>query len=256
MPIGANAMPICGMRAERFSDCFHDNTLPPEVMEAVAANLSILKSPTILRQIDGRMWGWEGCDDNFGAPGGTGSCTHVWNYAQAMPHLFPAWSGPCARPNSARRRTRRPSGLPQRPADPALRAQFLCRRRRPIGRHHEGLSRMADRRRHGVAEADMAAVKRSLDYCIETWDPGHGGLVEEPHHNTYDIEFWGPDGMCSSFYLGALQAAVAMGRALGDPTAALRSFSAKGKTRSKANSSMANISIQRVERKGFFVPIR
>ena len=47
-------------------------------------------------------------------------------------------------------------------------------------------------------------VKRSLDYCIETWDPGHKGVVEEPHHNTYDIEFWGPDGMCTSFYLGAL----------------------------------------------------
>jgi len=59
-------------------------------------------------------------------------------------------------------------------------------------------------------------VKRSLDYCIETWDPGHKGWVEEPHHNTYDIEFWGPDGMCTSFYLGALQAAVYMGKALAD----------------------------------------
>jgi len=49
-------------------------------------------------------------------------------------------------------------------------------------------------------------VKRSLDYCIQTWDPEHKGWVEEPHHNTYDIEFWGPDGMCTSFYQGALQA--------------------------------------------------
>ena len=29
-----------------FSDCFYDTTLPPEVVEAVSANLSILKSPT------------------------------------------------------------------------------------------------------------------------------------------------------------------------------------------------------------------
>ena len=63
-------------------------------------------------------------------------------------------------------------------------------------------------------------VKASLDYCIETWDPGHKGWLEEPHHNTYDIEFWGPDGMCTSFYLGALQAAVLMGQALGDDVAA------------------------------------
>ncbi len=59
-------------------------------------------------------------------------------------------------------------------------------------------------------------VKQSLDYCIETWDPGHQGVLVEPHHNTYDIEFWGPDGMCTSFYLGALKAAVLMGEVLGD----------------------------------------
>ena len=74
--------------ARRFSDCFYDSTLPPEVIEAVAANLTILKSPTVLRQADGRLWSWEGCNDNAGCC--AGSCTHVWNYAQAVPHLFPA----------------------------------------------------------------------------------------------------------------------------------------------------------------------
>ena len=59
-------------------------------------------------------------------------------------------------------------------------------------------------------------VKASLNYCIEAWDPEHLGLLVEPHHNTYDIEFWGPDGMCASFYLGALKAALAMAEALGD----------------------------------------
>jgi uncharacterized protein (DUF608 family) len=57
-------------------------------------------------------------------------------------------------------------------------------------------------------------VNQSLDYCIRTWDPKGNGVLEEPHHNTYDIEFWGPDGMCTSFYLGALAAAVVMGKAL------------------------------------------
>ena len=75
-------------KARRFSDCFYDSTLPPEVIEAVAANLTILKSPTVLRQADGRLWAWEGCGDNAGCC--AGSCTHVWNYAQAIPHLFPA----------------------------------------------------------------------------------------------------------------------------------------------------------------------
>jgi hypothetical protein len=60
-------------------------------------------------------------------------------------------------------------------------------------------------------------VKRSMDYCIETWDPKHQGVLEEPHHNTYDIEFWGPDGMCSSFYLGALTAMAALAKDSGHP---------------------------------------
>ena len=53
----------------------------------MAANLTILKSPTVLRQTDGRLWCFEGCSDNRGCC--HGSCTHVWNYAQAIPHLFP-----------------------------------------------------------------------------------------------------------------------------------------------------------------------
>ena len=47
-----------------FKDAFYSSTLPPEVIEAVAANLTILKSPTVMRQYDGRLWSFEGCDDN------------------------------------------------------------------------------------------------------------------------------------------------------------------------------------------------
>jgi uncharacterized protein (DUF608 family) len=60
-------------------------------------------------------------------------------------------------------------------------------------------------------------VKRSLDYCIRSWDPDHRGGLFEPHHNTYDIEFWGPDGMCTSIYLGALSACKQMAFAVGQP---------------------------------------
>jgi hypothetical protein len=71
-------------------------------------------------------------------------------------------------------------------------------------------------------------VKSSLDYCIATWDPNHNGVLSEPHHNTYDIEFWGPDPMCSSFYLGALKAAAAMGRAAADEVPLYKELLEKG----------------------------
>jgi hypothetical protein len=57
-------------------------------------------------------------------------------------------------------------------------------------------------------------AKLSLDYCIGTWDPDHRGGLFEPHHNTYDIEFWGADGMCTSIYLGALSAMAQMAQAI------------------------------------------
>ena len=73
-------------------------------------------------------------------------------------------------------------------------------------------------------------VKQSMDYCIHTWDPKYKGIVEEPHHNTYDIEFWGPEGMCTSFYLGALTSLVQMGETIGEDVSAYKELIRKGKT--------------------------
>ena len=206
-----------GLKREtvRFSDCFYDTSLPSEVIEAVAANLTILKSPTVLRQADGRLWCWEGCCDNVGCC--AGSCTHVWNYAQALPHLFPELE-----------RSLRQTEFNENQDEcghQAFRASL------PIRATTHGFHAAADGQLGGIikvyrdwrisGDTDWLRslwpkVRGSLDYCIETWDPGHKGVLEEPHHNTYDIEFWGPDGMCTSFYLGALQAASVMAEAVGD----------------------------------------
>jgi uncharacterized protein (DUF608 family) len=232
--------------ASRFSDCFYDSTLPPEILEAVAANLTILKSPTVLRQADGRLWSWEGCGDNSGCC--HGSCTHVWNYAQAIPNLFPSLErtlretelGPSQ--DEAGHQTFR-SSLPIRP----VAHDFHAAADGQLG----GIMKVyRDWRISGDTEwlrALWPKVKRSLDYCIETWDPGHKGLVEEPHHNTYDIEFWGPDGMCTSFYLGALQAAVLMGKALGDPVLLYAELLASGTRKAESELFNGEYFTQRIE---------
>jgi hypothetical protein len=68
-----------------------------------------------------------------------------------------------------------------------------------------------------------------MDYCIRTWDPRSTGTLEEPHHNTYDIEFWGPDGMCTSFYLGALKSFCEMGSHLGHDVSKYQELYKKGR---------------------------
>ncbi len=211
-----------------FRDAFYDTTLPPEAVEAAAANLTILKSPTVLRQTDGRMWAFEGCGDEAGCC--YGSCTHVWNYAQALPHLFPALE-----------RTLRETEF------------FVCQDERghqtfraplPIAEPNHDFHAAADGQLGGIMKVYrewriggdtqwMAGiwprVKQSLEYCIKTWDPRGKGVLEEPHHNTYDIEYWGPEGHCTSVYLGALEAASRMGEALKEDVGRYRKLIEKGR---------------------------
>ncbi|QHW32907.1 hypothetical protein GZH47_20220 [Paenibacillus rhizovicinus] len=211
--------------SKRFTDTIYSATLPAEAAEAITANLSILKSPTVLRQTDGRLWAWEGCFDKGGSCHGT--CTHVWNYAQAIPHLFPELERGIrntefgeGQDEQGHQNFRVP--LPIRPAkhdfhaasDGQLGGIMKVYREWRIGGDSEWLL------------AIWPKVKQSLDYCIESWDPDRAGILTEPHHNTYDIEFWGPDGMCSSIYLGALKAASLMAQAAGEASETCETYDA------------------------------
>ncbi|HEY4327782.1 MAG TPA: GH116 family glycosyl hydrolase [Mucilaginibacter sp.] len=215
-------------KSRLFSTAFYNSTLPSEVIEVVAANLTILKSPTVMRQYDGRLWSFEGCGDSSGCC--HGSCTHVWNYAQAVPHLFPALERSlrhtefCESQDENGHQNFR-ANLPIEPAthdfhaaaDGQLGGIMKVYREWRICGDNNWLKKM------------YPMVKVSMDYCIKTWDPRHKGVIEEPHHNTYDIEFWGPDGMHTSFYIGALTAISAMGEFLGKDVSAYRELAAKGK---------------------------
>jgi len=211
-----------------FRDTFYDTTLPDEVVEAVAANLTILKSPTILRQVDGKLWCFEGCSDDRGCC--AGSCTHVWNYAQAICHLFPDLERSLRQTEfnesqDAKGHQTFRSALPIRPVAHTFHAAS-------DGQLGGIMKIYREWRVSGDSEwlkAIWPQVKTSLNYCITTWDPRGKGVLEEPHHNTYDIEYWGPDGHCSSFYLGALAVAIEMGEALDDDVSQYRDLLAKGR---------------------------
>ncbi len=159
-----------------FRDCFYDTTLPAEVVESVAANLAILKSPTCLRQADGRLWGWEGCHSGSGCCHGT--CTHVWNYAQAIPHLFPDLE-----------RTLRETEFKVSQDE---RGHQNFRSSLPIIQPDHGFHAAADGQLGGLMKLYREwrisgdtewmqrlwpAAKLSLDYCIATWDPDHTGTL-------------------------------------------------------------------------------
>ena len=201
-------------RTDAFKEALFSSTLPPYVLDAVSANLGIMKSPTVLRLENGDIWGWEGCFTDAGCC--HGSCTHVWNYAQAFPHLYPNLERTLRELELIRSMDENGhvtfrSALPEGPvkhdfhaaSDGQLGGIMKVYRDWQISGDTSWLKQM------------YPLAKRSLDYCIRTWDPDHRGGLFEPHHNTYDIEFWGPDGMCTGIYLGALSAFKEMARGLG-----------------------------------------
>jgi uncharacterized protein (DUF608 family) len=236
-----------------FRDAFFASTLAPEVIEAVAANLTILKSPTVLRQTDGKLWAWEGCGDNEGSC--HGSCTHVWNYAQALPHLFP----------NLERTLRETEFNVSQNAE----GHQNFRVNLPISEPPHDFYSAADGQLGGIMKVYREwrisgntnwmktiypNVKNSLDYCIKTWDPDKKGYLEEPHHNTYDIEFWGPDGMCTSFYLGALTSFIEMSKALKTPSKEYEVLLEKGKSYMENELFNGEYFIQKVKWEGLHSP--
>jgi uncharacterized protein (DUF608 family) len=237
-----------------FRDAFYKSTLPLEVLEAVSANLTILKSPTVLRQYDGRFWAWEGCNDAQGSCYGT--CTHVWNYAQALCHLFPDLERGIRETefnedqNLEGHQNHR-AALPIRPfthdryeaaADGQLGGVMKVFREWRISGDSNWLRKLYPK------------VKVSIDYCIHTWDPRQHGTLEEPHLNTYDIQLWGPDGMCTSIYLGALEAMVRISTYLGEDASLYKELYHKGRTFMENNLYNGRYFIQQIQWTGLNTP--
>jgi uncharacterized protein (DUF608 family) len=206
-----------------FRDAVYGSTLPLAVLDAAGANLSILKSPTTVRLEDGTFYGWEGCHPAAGSC--EGSCTHVWNYQQALPFLFPALER-SMRTADYKYNLNAAGGL-------SFRLSL------PLGTSNETERPCADGQFGNVMKTyrdwklsgDDAwlrnlwpSVRRSLDYAWspdnpDRWDPEQTGVLWGRQHHTLDMELFGPNSWLTSFYLGALVAAAEMADALDDASA-------------------------------------
>jgi uncharacterized protein (DUF608 family) len=207
-----------------FRDALYDSTLPTAVIDAAGANLSVLKSPTSLRLEDGTFYGWEGCHPGAGSC--EGSCTHVWNYQQALPFLFPALE-----------RSMRVADYTYNQDDFG---GMSFRLSLPLGTANTTERPCADGQLGGILKlyrdwklgGDLdwlrelwPAAQRSLEYAwspdnLDRWDPKQTGVLWGRQHHTLDMELFGPNSWLTSFYLGALAAAAEMADALGDAAAA------------------------------------
>ena len=219
-----------------FQQLLLGSTLPEPVLDAVSANLSILKSATVLRLEDGTFYGWEGCHPDAGSC--EGSCTHVWNYQQALPFLFPDLERSMREADFTFNQIPETGGMAFRLSLP-LGVGTANDRPCVDGQFGNVLKAYRDWKLTGDA-AWLAAmwphVKAAVAYAwhagnYDKWDPDKTGVLAGRQHHTLDMELFGPSSWLNGFYLGALLAGAEMGEAAGDAATAaeFRDIYARGR---------------------------
>jgi uncharacterized protein (DUF608 family) len=205
-----------------FHRALFNSTLPPHVLEGVSANLSILKSPTCLRLEDGTFYGWEGSFIDHGSC--QGSCTHVWNYNQALPFLFPALER-SLRESHYNYSVDEHGGCYFRLMLPlGIRTKTVMR---PCvdGQFGDVMKAYRDWKISGDTSwlaSLWPVIKKSIEYAWseknpDRWDPDRTGVITGRQHHTLDKELFGPSAWLNGHYLGALKAAAEMAEVMDEP---------------------------------------
>lgn len=217
----------------RFHDLLFHSAYPPSVIDAVSSQASSLQTNLVLRTEDGGWFGFEGVTDDSGCC--PMNCTHVWNYEQTQAFLFPSLE-----------RSMRETDFLHNTFDNGYQT---FRTLLPLGPYWWRFKPCADGQMGNVVRAyrewkysgDTAwlrklwpRIRAALEFAwkgvgqvdddlkwqqgnlLLPWDPDKDGVMEGEQHNTYDIEFYGPNTMTGSLYLAALKAGSEMAAAMGE----------------------------------------
>lgn len=203
----------------------YTSTLPDWLNEALAAQGSLMRSPTCFWTEDGKFYGFEGSLGAStamwgGAFGGSCplNCTHVWNYEQALSRLFPNLERSMRETDLQNMQA--PEGyIPHRTILPLYLPQLW---NEPVGGPlNPALDGMLGtvlkvyrEVRQGAGPAWLIEhwprVEKLMEYIIAHWDAEEDGVLEGEQPNTYDIAFYGPNMYIGALWLAALRAAEEM----------------------------------------------
>jgi uncharacterized protein (DUF608 family) len=203
-----------------FRDSLFGSTLPAEIKDAASSTLALLRTATVIRLEGGEIWGWEGQHREDGSC--EGSCTHVWNYQQAVSHLFPALE------RTLRETEFTYNQLPN--------GGLTFRQKLPLGSAFDVIGPCADGHFGAVIKTYRdwklsgdtewlqrwwPHVKRAVEYAwskdnADRWDPDETGVLSGRQHQTLDMELFNPNSWLGSMYVAALLAASEMAIALGE----------------------------------------
>lgn len=220
---------------EEFRDALFSSTVPDAVLDRVSANLSVLKSPTVARLTDGTLYGFEGCHGDAGCC--EGSCTHVWNYDQATPFLFPNLAR-SMREAAFHQGLQSGGRMAVRLLLPLSRTRTESTARAAVdGQMGEVIKVYREWKISGDTEwlrRLWPFVEEALAYAwspdnADGWDRDGDGVLEGIQHHTLDVEMYGPNAYLTGFYHAALAAAIEMAGALGEDGARYQRLLAQGR---------------------------
>jgi uncharacterized protein (DUF608 family) len=198
-----------------FVEAVIESSAPNPLKDAALQNTSTLCTNTCFREADGTFHGFEGSHDTEGCC--FGDCTHVWNYEQTTPFLFPELSRTLRETEfstntDAEGRMSYRTLLPSedRIGEVAADGQMGC-----VVKLYRDWKLTGDTK---WMRSLWPAVRAAIEFAwIDGgWDADKDGLMEGIQFNTYDIEFFGPNPLCQLWYLGALKACERMALANGE----------------------------------------
>jgi uncharacterized protein (DUF608 family) len=188
---------------------YEDSTLPRWLLFRLHSTVCNLATGTCQWWKDGRFWAWEGvgcCE---------GTCTHVWNYAHAPARLFPELERAAREMQDFGQGFDEKTGLVGFRSNRAYAADGQCGTILKAYREH---LMSAD---SSFLQRNWPRIKKALLFSIAQ-DGNEDGLIENSQHNTYDINFEGPNTFVGSLYLAALRAGEEMAKEMGDQEFARR----------------------------------
>jgi uncharacterized protein (DUF608 family) len=189
-------------------DVYYDSTLPYWLLDRLMSTVSTLATGTCQWWANGRFYAYEG----VGCCPGT--CTHVWNYAQADGRLFPELSRSVRElqdlnPRESGGGFHPDSGLVGFRSDDSYAADGQCGTVLKAYRDHQTSPD------NSFLYRFWSRIKSALQYSIQQ-DANSDGLIENSQHNTYDINYEGANTFVGSLYLAALRAGEEMATEVGD----------------------------------------
>ena len=200
---------LAGNTAKWYKTYYEHSTLPRWLLFRLHSTVCNLAAGTCQWWKNGRFWAWEGVGCC------TGTCTHVWNYSHAPARLFPQLERSAREMQDFGEGFDSESGLVGFRSNRAYAADGQCGSVLKAYREHQA---SAD---YSFLKRNWPRIKKALEYSIKQ-DGNDDGLIENSQHNTYDINFEGPNTFVGSLYLAALRAGEEMAKEMGDKRFAKR----------------------------------